>query len=167
MYAGGPLTSVIRDAVIAHAEHEEAEEFAKLGTKLSQQELERMGEIGINAAKAVGYRPNPLAGALMSEANQRAGFGLRDKADQFLAKLMNIGASATNTLGLIDGTTATNVYDLLVVPASVKLDEANVPREGRWIVIPPWLNGRLILDGRFIKANESADSSTQIGRAHV
>ncbi len=34
--------------------------------------------------------------------------------------------------------TSTNLYDLLLVPASVKLDEANVPSEGRWIVLPPW-----------------------------
>ena len=103
------------------------------------------------------------AGALMSEANQRAGFGLRDKADQYLGKLMNVGASATNTLGLIDGTTATNVYDLLLVPASVKLDEANVPTEGRWIVLPPAVYGKLQLDSRFVKANEAGTNALHNG----
>ena len=52
---------------------------------------------------------------------------------------------------------------------SVKLDEANVPREGRWVVVPPWFHGRLLLDGRFVKASESADATAlrnaYIGRA--
>jgi len=103
------------------------------------------------------------AGALMSEANQRAGFGLRDKADQYMSKLMNVGASSTNTLGLIDGTTATNVYDLLIVPASVKLDEANIPSEGRWLVLPPAVYGKLQLDARFVKANEAGTNALHNG----
>ncbi|MDX1877118.1 hemerythrin domain-containing protein [Mycolicibacterium sp. 141076] len=49
----------LRDAVIAHAEHEEAEEFAKLGTELSQQELERMGEIAKLAEAVAPTRPHP------------------------------------------------------------------------------------------------------------
>lgn len=103
------------------------------------------------------------AGALMTEAASRAAFGLRDKADLYLSKIMNIGASATNTLGLIDGTTATNVYDLLLVPASVKLDEANVPTEGRWIVLPPAVYGKLQLDGRFVKQNEAGTNALHNG----
>lgn len=124
----------------------------------------------IDQAKAFNFQIDDIdkaqvraAGALMTEANQRAGFGLRDKADQFLAKIMNIGASPTNTLGLIDGTTATNVYDLLLVPASVKLDEANVPSEGRWIVLPPAVYGRLQLDSRFVKANEAGTNALHNG----
>ena len=38
---------------------------------------------------------------------------------------------------------------------SVKLDEANVTDEGRWVVVPPWFHGRLQLDSRFVKVNES------------
>ena len=124
----------------------------------------------IDQAKAFNFQIDDIdkaqvraAGALMSEANQRAGFGLRDKADQFLAKLMNIGASATNTLGMIDGTTATNVYDLLLVPAGVKLDEANVPSENRWMVLPPAVYGKLQLDSRFVKANESGGNALHNG----
>ncbi|KAB7758308.1 hemerythrin [Mycolicibacterium mucogenicum DSM 44124] len=49
----------LRDAVIAHAEHEEAEEFAKLGTELSQTELQRMGEIAKLAEAVAPTRPHP------------------------------------------------------------------------------------------------------------
>lgn len=101
-------------------------------------------------------------GGLMSEATQRAGFGLRDKADQFLAT--KIAGSAGNALGVIDGTTAKNVYDNLLVPASVKLDEANVPEEMRWIVLSPAAYGKLQLDDRFIKANESGTAALHNGQ---
>ncbi len=49
----------LRDAVIAHAEHEEAEEFAKLGAELSPKELERMGEVAKLAEAVAPTRPHP------------------------------------------------------------------------------------------------------------
>lgn len=100
------------------------------------------------------------SGGLMSEAARRAAFGLRDAADQHLAAKM---ASAATALGLVDGTTATNVYDQLLVPASVALDEANVPEEMRWIVLPPAVYGKLQLDSRFVKANESGTGALHNG----
>lgn len=101
------------------------------------------------------------AGGLFDEATMRAGFGLRDLADQFLAK--KIAASASNPLGVIDGTTATNLYDTLLVPASVALDEANVPEEMRWMVLSPAAYGKLQLDSRFIKQNESGTNALHNG----
>lgn len=101
-------------------------------------------------------------GALMSEATRRAGFGLRDKADQRIASLMALGS--TNPLGVIDGTTATNVYDKLVVPASVALDQQNVPEELRWLILSPAAYGKLQLDSRFIKQNESGTNALHNGQ---
>jgi hypothetical protein len=92
-------------------------------------------------------------GALMSEAAQRAAFGLADKTDQYLAGLMAL--SAGNALGIVDATTVTNVYDKLLVPARVKLNQANVPTAGRFMVIDPATEGQILLDSRFIKANEA------------
>ena len=37
-----------------------------------------------------------------------------------------------------------------MVDLSVKLDEANVPTQGRWAVIPPWYHGVLVKDQRFV-----------------
>ena len=101
-------------------------------------------------------------GALMSEATQRSAFGLRDAADVVIAN--RIAQSAGNTLGLIDGTTAANVYDELIVPAGVSLDEANVPEEMRWLVVSPSAYGKLQLDSRFIKANESGTNALHTGQ---
>lgn len=49
----------LRDAVIAHAEHEEAEEFAKLGTELSEKELQCMGQVAKLAEAVAPTRPHP------------------------------------------------------------------------------------------------------------
>lgn len=106
-------------------------------------------------------------GALMSEAAQRAAFGLADKADQYVAGLM--AGAAGNTLGVVDATTVTNVYDKLLVPARVKLNQANVPTQGRYMVIDPATEGQILLDSRFIKANEAGTDaglrSGFVGRA--
>lgn len=102
------------------------------------------------------------AGGAWDEASRRAAFGLRDKADQHAAG--KLAAAAGNGLGVVDATTATNVYDQVLVPAGVKLDEANVPEEMRWIVLPPAVYGKLQLDDRFIKANESGTSALHNGQ---
>lgn len=101
------------------------------------------------------------AGGAWDEASKRAAFGLRDKADQYSAGLMAAGAG--NDLGTIDASTATNVYDEVLVPAGVALDEANVPEELRWIVLPPAAYGKLQLDDRFIKQNEAGTNALHNG----
>lgn len=103
------------------------------------------------------------AGGLFDEATMRAGFGLRDLADQFLAKKIALSSSATNALGVIDGTTATNLYDTLMVPASVALDVANVPEEMRWMVLSPAAYGKLQLDARFVRQSESGTNALHNG----
>ena len=107
----------------------------------------------------IDYRQARSGGALMAEAAQRAAFGLGDVTDQYVAGKMVL--SAGNTLGVVDASaTATNVYDKLIVPAAVKLDQANVPTAGRFMVVDPATYGKLLLDSRFVKANEAG---TQAG----
>jgi len=101
-------------------------------------------------------------GALMTEATQRAGWGLRDGADKFVANKMALAAS--NHLGVIDASTAANVYDKLIVPAGVALDQANVPEELRWIVLDPAAYGALRLDARFINLNQSGTAALHNGQ---
>lgn len=100
-------------------------------------------------------------GGLMAEAARRAAFGLRDQADQFVVNRMVLGT--TNALGVVDATTATNVYDKLLVPAAVKLDQANIPAEQRFMVVDPATYGQLLLDSRFIKLNESGTQALHNG----
>lgn len=127
----------------------------------------------IDQAKAFAFEIDDIdmrqarsGGALMSEAAQRAAFGLRDKADGYVAGLMKAGVGAKiddGTTAITISTTATDAYDKVLVPMSVKLDEANVPTEGRFVVVTPAFYGKLLLDGRFIKANESGTSALHNG----
>jgi len=106
-------------------------------------------------------------GALMTEAAQRAGFGLADVADQYLAAKM--AGAAGNALGIVDATTAANVYDNLIVGSRTKLAQANVPTAGRFLVVDPATVGQLLLDSRFVKVNESGSADAlrngMVGRA--
>jgi hypothetical protein len=86
----------------------------------------------------------------------RSAYKLRDVVDRHVASFYTSVPSASS-LGTVSVTAATptDAYDKILVPLSVKLDEADVPTEGRWLIAPPWLHGRLLLDGRFVKANEA------------
>ena len=96
------------------------------------------------------------SGEMLPSAVAEAAYGLADVADQYVVSLYT-GAASANALSTIAVPTANPeyFYDKVLVPLSVALDEANVPNEGRWVVVPPWLHGRALRDARFIKVNES------------
>jgi len=83
---------------------------------------------------------------ILDGGTQRAGYGLGDKIDQDIAALV---AQAD-----IDGgsheLTVENAYDT-IVDLGVKLDENNVNRTDRFIVLPPFVLGLLAKDPRFTK----------------
>ncbi len=96
---------------------------------------------------------------VMQEAMSRAAYALADKADQYIAGLYT-EISGTNTMGsdaspisiaVAAAQGVSPAYEKLV-DLAVKLDEANVPKTGRWVVIPPWYHGLLLKDSRFISA---------------
>lgn len=89
---------------------------------------------------------------LMDKAMQRAGYGMNDVTDQFAANLLYIGVDSANVLGTDASPivpTADDAYDALV-DLSTLLTEANVPMDGRWVVIPAWYHGLLLKDKRFV-----------------
>ena len=89
---------------------------------------------------------------VMTEAQRRAAYRLRDKADQFIAASHTLVPTA-NLLGSVGSPvtpTATTAYEKLV-DLSVLLDEADIPSEGRFCVVPPWFHGLLLKDDRFVK----------------
>jgi N4-gp56 family major capsid protein len=94
---------------------------------------------------------------VMQKAMQEASYGLRDVADQYIAGLYT-GVAPTNAISTTTITSA-NAYDKLV-DLGVKLDESDVPAEGRWVVIPPWYHGMLQKDNRFIDASASGTTAT-------
>lgn len=93
---------------------------------------------------------------VMDAAMQEAGFGLRDVADQYIAGLMWNAVPAGSTQGAVGagitvgyGQNETNPYIALLNMAT-DLDENDIPREGRWAIVPPWFHAYLLMDNRFV-----------------
>jgi hypothetical protein len=109
-------------------------------------------------------------GNVMPEAMSRAAYRLRDVADRYVAGLYT-GVAAANNLGTISvvAATPTDAYDDVLVPLKVALDNADVPTEGRYCVVPPWFTGRLLRDDRFISADKAGTTDALrngfVGRA--
>jgi len=86
---------------------------------------------------------------IMEEAMSRSAYQMADNADQFIADTMKNGvstASPDNTLTAITdvgvGAGDTDPYDILV-DLNTLLSQSNVPKEGRWAILPPWFFGEL------------------------
>ncbi|MFL6469144.1 MAG: P22 coat protein - protein 5 domain protein [Pyrinomonadaceae bacterium] len=91
---------------------------------------------------------------VLDTAMQHSAWALREKADAFIAGLMETAVPAGNKIGSV-GTpevpTKDNAYEYLV-DLGVKLDESNTPLEGRFVVVPAWFHGLLLKDERFVQA---------------
>ena len=107
----------------------------------------------VNQAKFFAFEVDDVdvrqaAGNVIGETMVQAGYGLRDVADKYVAALYT-GAQAANAIGTVSITTPALAYTNLVNLA-VKLDEASVAQEGRWVIIPPWYHGLLLGDDKFV-----------------
>lgn len=94
---------------------------------------------------------------VIAEAMREAGYALKDALDQYLAGLWTDIATA-NQIGShagpktdVDGTTQNreNAYNYLL-DLKVKLDESDIPADGRWCVLPAWFEAILLKDPRFL-----------------
>ncbi|MFG2970794.1 P22 phage major capsid protein family protein [Streptomyces sp. NPDC048288] len=149
------------------------------GDTLNYEDVETAGtDLVITEAKAFAFKLDDVdkAQALlnpMAQMAQNAAYGLRDKADAFVASLYT-GAASANVIGSTGSpidtyTTATDAYDKVLVPLRTKLNRASVPKEGRYVVVSPEFSGSLLKDSRFIKVNESGTEeglrNGMVGRA--
>lgn len=101
--------------------------------------------------------------AILSEAIDRAAYGLSNTMDAYILDLMGSGVSTSSpdhllTQAAID--TAAEAYDLLVEMAAL-LDEANVPQENRWAVVTPGFYGLMLKDSRFVAAGDAAGAASR------
>lgn len=93
---------------------------------------------------------------VMNFALGRAAYALSDVCDQYVAASMAAGCT-DNVIGsqaspIVQPTPTAGddgAYEQLV-DLSVMLDEANVPTDDRWVIIPPWFHGTLVKDQRFV-----------------
>jgi hypothetical protein len=107
---------------------------------------------------------------VMQQAMIEAAYALRNTTDLYLATKMYQGALSSALIG--DDTTPVvptkaTAYDYLV-DLGTKLDEQDVPEEGRYVILPPWFHGLMEKDDRFIHATSKGDeviTNGVIGRA--
>ena len=121
------------------------------------------------------------AGDFQSPATQRAGFGLKDKVDKFIASQFAKTAanggpkSALGAQKVINGVGGNTpgadqltAYDVLVKLANA-LNKENTPTDGRYVVIDPDFLAALQHDPRFSRVDASGTSETLrngiVGRA--
>ncbi|MGH9945566.1 MAG: P22 coat protein - protein 5 domain protein [Pyrinomonadaceae bacterium] len=91
---------------------------------------------------------------VLDTAMRHSAWGLREKADAYIAGLMDLAVPTGNKIGSTTTPkvpTKDDAYEYLV-DLSVLLDEANTPLDGRFVVVPAWFHGLLLKDERFIQA---------------
>ena len=82
---------------------------------------------------------------VMGEAMRNASWALANNIDEYIAALhTEAGITVAGTSSTGQDITSTNVLKYISIAAH-KLDEANVPQNGRWMVVPPWFREKLTL----------------------
>lgn len=108
---------------------------------------------------------------VLDTAMRHSAWGLREKADAYLATVMDAAVPAGNKIG----STATpkvptkdDAYEYLV-DLAVLLDESNTPLDGRFVIVPAWFHGLLLKDERFVQAgtlrSDRALANGKVGEA--
>lgn len=106
-------------------------------------------------------------GALMDEAATEAAYALADTADQYVASLYS-DVDSSNAITTTSITSAALAVTGLI-NLKVKLDNANVPQQGRYVIIPPWYHGLLLGSDLFARVDASGTDTALrngiVGRA--
>lgn len=112
-------------------------------------------------------------GNVIPQAMSEAAFNLALTVDQYISSAYT-GVQSANQLGAISitsSTTPTDAIDKVIVPLKNALDKANVPEQGRTVVVTPDMyNNCLLRDARFVSNAagnvESALNTGVIGSAY-
>lgn len=97
-------------------------------------------------------------GELMDTAMSNAAYQMNDNVDSFILGKIAAGVASGNVIGTTSSpiqVTSSNIYDN-IVGLRTKLDKANIPTDGRSIVIPPEIYALLLKDDRFVKSDAQA-----------
>ena len=100
----------------------------------------------------IDMRQSVAGGAMMAEAAQEGAYALAEQTDLVIIAAMEAGVSGSapdNSVAATSrATSALCVEGILDI--KTLLDVSNVPQQGRWLVIAPWIQNRLMLDTRYI-----------------
>jgi N4-gp56 family major capsid protein len=123
----------------------------------------------VDQAKYFAFRVDDINAAqmmpkLIDAAADRAAYQLAETADRFVAGLYT-GASASAPDNVVETSqfTSANVYDKLV-DFSVLMDAQNIPAEGRFLVVPPWVAGLLQKNATFLQAQPNVVLNGEVGQ---
>jgi len=96
---------------------------------------------------------------LMSNIMRETTYSLRDIVDQYIAGKFESGATPAftdaNKNEIVKALQNVEDFYELLVDVDALMNKNNVPRNGRWIVVPPELRALLLKDNRFV-ANASS-----------
>lgn len=101
----------------------------------------------------IDLRQTKNGGAMMKEAAVESAYSLRDTADTYVAGLYT-GVAAANAITTTAITTAALAVSGLI-NLGIKLDNSNVPTEGRYVIVPPWYYGLLLGSDLFVRVDAS------------
>lgn len=136
--------------------------YTRNSTSITVQDPDSAGQgLVINKSNYFAFRVDNLdkaqaQGDLLSKHMVEASWGMSDTIDSDLATILWAGVlgNATAETGnrisdrvIGTGGADEDAYEMLI-DLGVKLTENNVPRSGRWIIVPPWFEGVLALDPR-------------------
>lgn len=98
----------------------------------------------------------------MMKTTQRAALKLATKADSYVASLYT-GVAPANVVGstgspIAVAATPTDAWDKVLIPLRTRLNRANVPAVGRYVVVSPEFTGALLRDDRFDRVDASGSS---------
>lgn len=99
-------------------------------------------------------------GNVVPTAMAEAAYALSDVVDQYVAGLYTQvnAANAISTTAVTSGDLAyTGIRRLML-----KLDEANVPKTGRWVVVPNWYHSLLLENSKFVDLTGNTQSDALI-----
>ena len=101
---------------------------------------------------------------VMGEAMRKAAHALADKADQLIAGFYTQSGSTALFLNSTAITVATTL-DVLAM-AAWKLDQKNVPKQGRWMLVPAWFHAYLVLN-KLLETEGSVSADAEYNAGYV
>lgn len=104
----------------------------------------------------------------VDDASQGAAYGIAAAQDQYIADLFYAAVNGTaNDLGARTADVSDNTAYDLFVDFRTTLNRDNVPKQGRWAIVPPELTAALLKDPRFIDASKSNDGGLALRTGEV
>ena len=125
--------------------------------------------LNIDQARYVNFQVDDVDAAqqnpkVMGEAMMEAAHSLADDSDAYILSL-HTQVDPANFIGTQVAPvvlTKDNIYNNFVEAAKI-LDESNVPRGMRWVVVSPWVHAILVQSPEFIRSTQLGDSTVVLG----